>query len=404
MDLDIELTLDMVAFILQQKNEEELEEDLELKKIIMIIFEKNNTIDYPEGRDPKLLLKKFIEIIYKIFKFPKNIRNSLYGKKTNEITDKELSKLIKYIKINEDANIIDEKSKNLYEKIKKFNSNEGNSLFEFLNMLTYYISFILQEKFLFLFSMCSLINEKILSKYNRKFELNELEIDCKDEVCLSFLSEIFSNELKDEKLLIFCLIALKFRTIRSKLNGANKSIIINSIENILLKQNEIINNLNNDEIIDAVCEEFIDMQNKKINKPEICVNKNDNKADKENMKINFRDPCDLNSENNIKFWDNNILDIKKLLFNSMENLLNKVVMNKETKEELDIHFKKLQDFMDKIIQKNNWLSNELNSIKNNMKENEQKLRLELGEMKEKEKKMCKELGEMKEKEKKRIKN
>ena len=400
MDLDIELTLDMVAFILQQKNEEELEEDLELKKIIMIIFEKNNTIDYPEGRDPKLLLKKFIEIIYKIFKFPKNIRNSLYGKKTNEITDKELSKLIKYIKINEDANIIDEKSKNLYEKIKKFNSNEGNSLFEFLNMLTYYISFILQEKFLFLFSMCSLINEKILSKYNRKFELNELEIDCKDEVCLSFLSEIFSNELKDEKLLIFCLIALKFRTIRSKLNGANKSIIINSIENILLKQNEIINNLNNDEIIDAVCEEFIDMQNKKINKPEICVNKNDNKADKENMKINFRDPCDLNSENNIKFWDNNILDIKKLLFNSMENLLNKVVMNKETKEELDTHFKKLQDFMDKIIQKNNWLSNELNSIKNNMKENEQKLRLELGEMKEKEKKMSKELGEMKEKEKK----
>ena len=186
------------------------------------------------------------------------------------------------------------------------------------------------------------------------------------------------------------------RTIRSKLNGANKSIIINSIENILLKQNEIINNLNNDEIIDAVCEEFIDMQNKKINKPEICVNKNDNKADKENMKINFRDPCDLNSENNIKFWDNNILDIKKLLFNSMENLLNKVVMNKETKEELDTHFKKLQDFMDKIIQKNNWLSNELNSIKNNMKENEQKLRLELGEMKEKEKKTDKELEEMKE--------
>ena len=142
------------------------------------------------------------------------------------------------------------------------------------------------------------------------------------------------------------------------------------------------------------------MQNKKINKPEICVNKNDNKADKENMKINFRDPCDLNSENNIKFWDNNILDIRKLLFNSMENLLNKLVMNKETKEELDTHFKKLQDFMDKIIQKNNWLSNELNSIKNNMKENEQKLRLELGEMKEKEKKMSKELGEMKEKEKK----
>ena len=163
------------------------------------------------------------------------------------------------------------------------------------------------------------------------------------------------------------------RTIRSKLNGANKSIII-----------------------DAVCEEFIDMQNKKINKPEICVNKNDNKADKENMKINFRDPCDLNSENNIKFWDNNILDIRKLLFNSMENLLNKLVMNKETKEELDTHFKKLQDFMDKIIQKNNWLSNELNSIKNNMKENEQKLRLELGEMKEKEKKMSKELGELKE--------
>ena len=193
---------------------------------------------------------------------------------------------------------------------------------------------------------------------------------------------------------------MKFRTIRSKLNGANKSIIINSIENILLKQNEIINNLNNDEIIDAVCEEFIDMQNKKINKPKICVNKNDNKADKENMKINFRAPCDLNSENNIKFWDNNILDIRKLLFNSMENLLNKLVMNKETKEELDTHFKKLQDFMDKIIQKNNWLSNELNSIKSNMKENEQKLRLELGEMKEKEKKMSKELGEMKEKEKK----
>jgi hypothetical protein len=226
MDLDIELTLDMVNFILLQKKEEELKEDLALKKIIIIIFEKNNIIDYPICRDPKLLLKKFIEMIYMLFKFPKNIRQSLYEKKTNEIADKELSKIIQYIKINENTNIIDEKSKNLYEKIKKFNFNECYSLFEFLNMQTYYISFILQEKFLFHFLVFSLINEQILSKYNRNFELKELEIDDKDEVCISFLSDIFSNELKAEKLLFLCLIALKFRTIRSKFNGANKSIII----------------------------------------------------------------------------------------------------------------------------------------------------------------------------------
>ena len=67
MDLDTELVLEKVQIILNQKKEQELEEDFILKNIIQIIFNLDDKIEYPKIKDPKILLIKFLDIIYELF-------------------------------------------------------------------------------------------------------------------------------------------------------------------------------------------------------------------------------------------------------------------------------------------------------------------------------------------------
>ena len=381
MDLDIDLTLDKVNYILGQEKEQELKEDLELKRIIEIIFQKDNLIKYPKARDPNLILKKLVEMIYNLFNLAKIERESFYKKKISEIKKGEIYDSIAYIKKNEFVNFNDAEYKNLYEEIKKFNFKKLEKLYEFIDMIIYIICFSLQDKYLLNFKICSLINEKILKKFNRNFDFKELEIDISDELCLSLLSDIFANEIKDEKcLLLLCLLVLKFRTVKYKINCANKNEVIKYIENLLSSRKETnFYNLTNDDIIQIVCGEVNNAQIEKI-APKFSFDSKNNQIEKENKKINSNAsikqnwPSDLTEVN---FWDNS-LNYKLIALKQIQIILSKINMDSNTRIELNANIVKLDDFFDKILEKNNQLISDINILKSD----NLKLNLKINEMKE----------------------
>ena len=76
MDFDEILTIDKVEFILSekaQKAQKELAIDKRLKKIVEVMFKREGEISYPKLNDPKILLPKFIEILYEFFKLDEKI-------------------------------------------------------------------------------------------------------------------------------------------------------------------------------------------------------------------------------------------------------------------------------------------------------------------------------------------
>jgi len=78
MDFDIELALDQVQCILGQEKEQELQEDTILKHYIRLIFKEDNILNYPRIYDPKKILDGFLEIIYELFRLPKQKRQIFY--------------------------------------------------------------------------------------------------------------------------------------------------------------------------------------------------------------------------------------------------------------------------------------------------------------------------------------
>ena len=147
MDFDIELALEKVQFILDQKKEEELEEDSLLKHIIELIFKSDNIINYPRIYAPKKILDGFIEIIYELFRLCKNKRQIFYKTAIDNIKNEIIINNVKICKQYENTKFyLNEDLKELYEIIKKIHLKETYSLFDFLDVIASNLCFMLDER------------------------------------------------------------------------------------------------------------------------------------------------------------------------------------------------------------------------------------------------------------------
>ena len=64
------------------------------------------------------------------------------------------------------------------------------------------------------FKIYSLIEKLHLNKYQRKLELNEIELDLNNTVCLSLLKDIFSYFFREDESLFAGLLSPKYKTIK----------------------------------------------------------------------------------------------------------------------------------------------------------------------------------------------
>ena len=369
MDLDIELALEKAQSILNQKKEQELEQDFILKNVIQIIFKLDDKIEYPKINDPKMLLIKFLDIVFELFSLNKKTRKTFYQRQCCDIKNEAITNSLNYCKKNENCTFyLNEDIKELYVIIKSIYSKENCSLFDFLDNLICIISFMLHSTSLLEFTIYSLIEKLYLNKYQRKLELNEIELDLNNTVCLSLLKDIFSNKLREDESLFAGLLSLKFKTIKNKFNDVNVLSIINAIKNIISKPEKIsISTMNNNEIINNICDEISNILNK--NKPEKLSNiKNVNnikegKIPPPKHSNIFDSKCignDINNTNIMKFGDNNTINYKRILDELFKKILNNIKMDDFFKEDLNKKFNEIKQILNILIEKNN---NEINSIK-----------------------------------------
>ena len=403
MDFDEILTMDKVESILSekaQKSNKELGIDKRLKKIVEVMFKREGEIRYPKLNDPKILLPKFIEILFELFKLDGKSRLNFYKKDINDISHTIIKNSINYCKINNNyETLINEKYKTLYKKLKE--KITSNSLYHFICTLLFDLIFRFNEKYPLEFAIFSIISNNYLKKYSKKFDESDIESDLENPLCLSIIIDIFSDKFKDETLIFFCLIALKFKVIKRKHSDVNKLLLMKATENIL-SQKICFNINNNNEIINLISKELT----------HININQEISVENLENMNIDFKDDSnnrnrepepldndiisifDIKEEDNIlnsvnvntdiinikidKIGDNSEAQYKNKLPDLLKIILNKVEMDNTIKEELTREFNQIQDFINNLTDRNDSLFNEINIIKND----NSKLHLKIKDMEE----------------------
>ena len=366
MDLDIEFVLEKVQFILDQKKEEELEEDALLKHIIELIFKSKNIINYPRIYDPKKILDGFIEIIYELFRLCKNKRQIFYKTAIDNIKNEIIINNVKNCKQYENTKFyLNEDLKELYEIIKKIHFKETYSLFDFLDVITSNLCFMLDERRLLEFKIYSIIDKHYMNKYHREFEEKEIELDLNCQTCITLITDIISNKFKDDKLLFLCILTLKYRNIHNKFKKVNLFSIIKACENVESKKINL-NKFSNKEIFTLICNEISNNEQEKIgaietnNDAEGCgelVLKKNNLIDLKYVSNNIKN---INKD---KFWDN--FAYKSILDELIKIIINNTKMDDALKEELNQKFNELKEFMNILMNNNNHLNDEINSIKEN---------------------------------------
>ena len=307
----------------------------------------------------------------------------------------------------------------------------SNSLYHFICNLLFDLIFRFNEKYPLEFAIFSIISNNYLKKYSKKFDESDIESDLENPLCLSIIIDIFSDKFKDETLIFFCLIALKFKVIKRKHSDVNKLLLMKATENIL-SQKICFNINNNNEIINLISKELT----------HININQEISVENLENMNIGFKDDSnnrnsepepldndiisifDIKEEDNIlnsvnvnsdiinikidKIGDNSEAQYKNKLPDLLKIILNKVEMDNTIKEELTREFNQIQDFINNLTDRNDSLFNEINIIKNDnsklhlkikdMEESQTKFKVKMkNEMENKEKKLNSTIMEMKEK-------
>lgn len=364
MDFDIELALEKVQYILDQKKEEELEEDALLKHIIELIFKSDNIINYPRIYDPKNILDGFIEIIYELFRLRKNKRQIFYKTAIDNIKNEIIINNVKNCKQFENTKFyLNEDLKELYEIIKKIHFKETYSLFDFLDKIASNLCFMLDERRLLEFKIYSIIDKHYMNKYHRAFEEKEIELDLNSQTCITLITDIISNKFKGDKLLFLCILTLKYRNIHNKFKKVNLFSIVKACENVESKKINL-NKVSNKEIITLICNEIANNEQEKIGTIET---NNDAKecaelALKKNNLIDLKyDSNNIKNINNDKFWDN--FAYKSILDELIKIIINNTKMDDYLKEELNQKFNELKEFMNKLMNNNNHLNDKVNSLK-----------------------------------------
>ena len=401
-----ELLKDKVLFIIGQKDEHQLEEDLINKKALKIIFQGDKEIKFPKINIHQDLLIHYLNLVHIIFSYHKKKRKKIYNTKFIELKDKDIKNIIEYCgKIIGKVNI-EEKYKKLYKIVNDSFITTNCCLSDYVYALIWNISFILDKNTLTLYILYSLIFNYIKLFSERTFDFNDVEINICDEICLSLIFDLFNAKYKGKIIiLLLSIFILKYNYFQKKYKFINKELIIEVISNIYNKYGQTINDYKNEDIILLISEEIglsnINIEkaskvkfnnnndlNKELiqqnilimdetnnnkkndnfdNKPLNIINKNEEKDSISNKMQNFSkdlEVCNNNKNINInEFWDKKFLIYKNGINEIFKNILNKMSLDNE-KDYLNKQIDELKNIFIDLIESNQTLRKEMGQINN----------------------------------------
>ena len=374
--LSVENILFHVNYISTQPEEEETEDDFIYKYIIKIIFnlgpDKKINLKAEEKED--VLLSKFIELIYKLFKYNKKEREELYKTEITKINDKTINQLLDEIEefSNFEVIIQNKRIEEIYKLI-YFSLRKNNySLTEYIESIILSLAFTNKFNELTKFQIYYVIIKAFLSPYNIKLNFTECEINIIDDISLDLIIYLFNKEKFDDELIILSIIILKFDSVKESIKECSISQILESINYTSIELSHKFTN----NIIERVTSNFCAFCEQIINLKKNNNGKNKNKKKKIKKKKQIKKKCNPLKVNNIdrsqvENVNQNIESISENKKNKLncENLVSKseeekinnnIIMRNELLTEL------INDYIN--INNNNFGANNIEKYKESIKD------------------------------------
>ena len=374
-----------LTFILNQKKEDEIGNDIIIKHQIKEFFLINDN-DYRFIIDNKIIenvIPKIIDIMLIVFSIPKTERIEFYNKSIYNIKDEDFFPKLKELQLIEkfDIDFSNPKLKNLFKLLSTaLDVKTDYSFSEYIDSIFFNMSFINGLERLLKYQLFSFITKYYLLPVGVLLDFNEKDINISEDTPLDLIIELFSKDQNDFESLVKSIIFVNYGALSKSIKNYKFNEILSAINSMYNRLKKIENLGSLSICVENVTTMLIDELNAK--KYQSKKKKKSKKANK--AKKSKKDDTDLNieineienrgqsdyqktteAENKI---NEDIQDNKKEIFTQEKNkdehtiIENNVISdNKNKMTQFDIYFNNLFNYL-----KANNMGNEsiINDVKN----------------------------------------
>ena len=374
-----------LTFILNQKKEDEIGNDIIIKHQIKEFFLINDN-DYRFIIDNKIIenvIPKIIDIMFSVFSIPKTERIEFYNKSIYNIKDEDFFPKLKELQLIEkfDIDFSNPKLKNLFKLLSTaLDVKTDYSFSEYIDSIFFNMSFINGLERLLKYQLFSFITKYYLLPVGVLLDFNEKDINISEDTPLDLIIELFAKDQNDFESLVKSIIFVNYGALSKSIKNYKFNEILSAINSMYNRLKKIENLGSLSICVENVTTMLIDELNAK--KYQSKKKKKSKKANK--AKKSKKDDTDLNiiineienrgqsdyqktteAENKI---NEDIQDNKKEIFTQEKNkdehtiIENNVISdNKNKMTQFDIYFNNLFNYL-----KANNMGNEsiINDVKN----------------------------------------
>ena len=363
---------------------------------LKIIFKteslKNIILTFPEIKDENLdFFYAFIELILFVLSKNKNEKEELYNTIIKDIIEENILGKIK--KLNDCDSSINIKNNNideLFNAIMTYCENEEkkeNTLLDYIQFMTYKISFILMDDSLLkMLIYTDIIVLSYSDKYDFKRDYKDNKMNLNNKICIDLITSLYKNNFKDEYILPISLVIILFDNIKDSVNNFG-ILSMSDIKNVLkIFQNELTNENFDKSIFIEECiiillsefEKLVISKKKEKNKRKRIKKKfkeNEKRLNILSINTNSENIDNNNIDNNIisTYEENKIVKNGDNVNKDINNLINNIIqMSSENKEEITNILYQIKDRFDDLSKANDFLKNKIDILE---KENAKKFKL-----------------------------
>ena len=400
-------SLDKLSFILNQKKEDEIENDIIIKHQIKEFFLiKDN--DYRYITDNKIIenvIPKIIDIMLIVFSIPKTERIEFYNKSIYNIKDEDFFPKLKELQLIEkfDIDFSNSKIKNLFKLLSTaLDMKTDYSFSEYIDSIFFNMSFFKGLEKLLKFQLFQFITKYYLLPVGVLLDFKEKDINITDDTPLDLITELFTKNQNDFESLVKSIIFVNYGALSKSIKNYKFNEILSAINSMHIRLKKIENLGSLSICVETVTTMLIDelnkqkYQNKKKKKSKkakkskkIDTNKNiqindiENSGKSDNQKIASENQMyedmpndkkeifteEKNKEENTINESNDIAD-NKIKINQFDvyfnNLFNYLRVNNMGNESIINDVKNIQKIMKGLSDDNNKMKNQMEDMKQNM--------------------------------------
>lgn len=402
-------SLDKLSFILNQKKEDEIENDIIIKHQIKEFFLiKDN--DYRYITDNKIIenvIPKIIDIMLIVFSIPKTERIEFYNKSIYNIKDEDFFPKLKELQLIEkfDIDFSNPKIKNLFKLLSTaLDIKTDYSFSEYIDSIFFNMSFFKGLEKLLKFQLFQFITKYYLLPVGVLLDFKEKDINITDDTPLDLITELFTKNQNDFESLVKSIIFVNYGALSKSIKNYKFNEILSAINSMHIRLKKIENLGSLSICVETVTTMLIDelnkqkYQNKKKKKSKKAKKAKKSKKDDTNLNIQINDienqgqsDYQKTTEAENKIYEDireNKKEISTQEKKEEENTItesNDIIDNKNKTNRFDIYFNNLFIYLRENNMGNESIINDVKNIQKimlNLEDDNNKIKMRMENMKQ----------------------